>query len=245
MRIKNFAITAFATLMLSGSLIGQQTQPPRTQDRQSQTQQDRNTRDGSQAKDQTFAEILAICNQEQVLLSRFAKDQANHSEVKALAGTLEKEHQNNWEQLKRFSPQIATNSNTSDRADRTETSFRTETGNQAEADKRNESSFARVNDQTSKLDFVELQQEISTQCLKDSKEMLNSKEGIEFDKCFVGMQVAKHASMQSTLTVLNRHTSGPLQALVKSELEMNSKHMKAAINLMEKLAQSDSTNSSR
>jgi hypothetical protein len=246
MRIEHFAITAVATLMLCSSLVGQQTQPPRTQDRQSQGNQDRNTSEASQAKDQTLAKILAIANEEQVLLSRFAKDQATHSEVKALAVTLEKEHQSNWEQLKRFSPQIVASANAADRADRTETAFRAEAANnRAEAATQNQTVLARMNDQAAKVDFLELQQEISTQCLKDSKEMLSSKEGAEFDKCFVGMQVAKHASMHSVLTVLQRHSSSPLQALIKSELETNTKHMEAAVNLMEKLAKSNPTNSPR
>lgn len=246
MRIEHFAITAVATMMFCNSLVGQQTQPPRNQDRQSQTNQDRNTSDASKMKDQALAKILAIANEEQVLLSRFAKDQVTHSEVKALVATLEKEHQSNWEQLKRFSPQIVASVNNAARADRTETAYRAETGNnQSEAANQNETVLARMNDQAAKVDFLELQQEISTQCLKDSKEMLSSKEGVEFDKCFVGMQVAKHASMHSTLTVLQRHTSSPLQALIKSELETNAKHMKASVTLMEKLAQSDPTNPSR
>ncbi len=81
-----------------------------------------------------------------------------------------------------------------------------------------------------------MHQEMSDQCLKDSKEMLSKKEGADFDACFVGMQIAKHGMMHSSLTVLQRHTTGELQGFIKTNLAKNNEHMKAATSLMEQLS---------
>ena len=74
---------------------------------------------------------------------------------------------------------------------------------------------------------------------------MNTKEGDEFDKCFVGLQVAKHAGMQSMLTVLQRHATGKLQGIIEDGLDKNAQHMEVAVNLMEQLAANDSSKSSR
>jgi tRNA isopentenyl-2-thiomethyl-A-37 hydroxylase MiaE len=86
---------------------------------------------------------------------------------------------------------------------------------------------------------------MADQCLEDSKAMLNKKEGIEIDKCFVAMQIAKHAGMQTSMTVLQRHATGELQSFITESLETNARHMEAAIQLMEQLAKNDSTKLSR
>jgi predicted outer membrane protein len=262
MRTKQFTVATLATLLIASSVVAQENQPPRTQNLQSRTTPAQSTGD-SQTKDQTLAHCLAIANHEQVLISRFAKDKATHEDVKAFAAKLEKDHQTTLDQLKEFSPHAATIAAAGDRANRADAN-RTDANradanradaNRAEANRADanrddaaklaETSLRTVEGQSSKVDFLQLHQEISTQCLKDSKEMLSSKDGIEFDQCFVGMQVAKHASAHSTLTVLERHASGKFQEFVKSQLETNAKHMEAAVSLMEKLADSDSSRSIR
>jgi predicted outer membrane protein len=85
------------------------------------------------------------------------------------------------------------------------------------------------------VDFLQMHQEMSDQCLKDSKEMLSKKEGTDFDAYFIGMEIAKHSMMHSSLTVLQRHTTGELQGFIKASLAKNDEHLKAATSLMEKL----------
>jgi len=266
MKITKFAVATLATSLMTGSLVAQQpqaTQPqaPRVQtpqapvaraqdpqsqaprgqaqqpqapggqnplsqvqkeqDRQIQTRQGRVGGEDSQSKDQLFANSLVIANQEQVELTRFAQEKASSSEVKEFAAMLEKSHQGSVENLKQISSgQESTGSTPSPRQ-------------------------ARAGNESDRVDFVQLQQEISKQCLEDTREYLSSKEGAEFDKCFVGLQVAKHASAKSSLTVLQRHATGKLQELVKSDLETNEKHLEAAVTLMDKLAASDSSKSDR
>ncbi len=164
---------------------------------------------------------LVIANQELVTLSSFAKEKSTNNEVKQFAATLEKAHQSCLEQLNGISPQSQSNS-------RAATTTSTIAGKS-----------------TAGVDFLQLHQEISTQCLKDNQEYLSSKEGAEFDACFVGMQIAKHAGMHSTLTVLQRHATGKLQNLIKDGLVENTQHMEIAVKLMDRLATNDSTKLSK
>lgn len=217
MKINQLSIATFAVLSLGSSLVAQQPearQPDLATSRQQQV-------GSALTKDQAFAKCLAIANQEQVTLSRFASEKATNKEVKQFAATLEKAHQSCLEQLNGISPQ-------SDGKANAVTTTAAIAGNQSAS-----------------VDFLQLHQEISTQCLKDSQDYLSKKEGAEFDKCFVGMQVAKHAGMQSTLTVLQRHASGKLQGLIKDGLEKNAEHMEAAVNLMDRLTASDSSKLSK
>ncbi len=231
MKINRLAIASFATLLLGSSLVAQQPATNQSQNQQVQTNQgqplpgqpaqrtaNRQQRgDDAQTKDQTFAKCLAIANQEQVAIARFAKEKATTKEVREFAATLEKAHLSCLEQLSGISPQIGSNSNAVTKTSTT------------------------ASNNSSNVDFLQLHQEISTQCLKDSEEYLSKKEGAEFDKCFLGMEIAKHAGMQSTLTVLQRHATGKLQGLIKDGLAKNEQHMEVAVNLMEKLAANDSS----
>lgn len=214
MKINQFAIATVATLLIGSSLVAQQTPANSTSQASSNAPQQAAN---SLTKDQTFAQCLAIADQEQVTLCRFAQGKATKDEVKQLAATLEKAHQGCLEQLKGISPQIGSPGNA------TTTSAKTPVNNSAS------------------VDFLQLHQEISTQCLKDSQEYLSKKKGAEFDECFVGMQIAKHAGMHSTLTVLQRQATGKLQGLIKDALETNKEHMEAAVKLMEQLAADKST----
>jgi predicted outer membrane protein len=242
MNIQPFTVATLATILVGSSLLAQESQPPRTQNLATRNTPVQSTGD-SPTKDQIFALSMSIADQEQVLISSFAKEKATHADVKAFAAALEKSHQNAVEQLKAFSPATASVGTASDRTKRSE--VKQADAKQADGTPLTETSFTQVEDNAMKVDFLKLQQEISTQCLKDSKDWLSSKKGVEFDQCFLGMQIAKHASCHSALTVLQRHSTGKLQEWIQSALVTNDKHREAAVKLMETLAESDTVPSAR
>lgn len=252
MNIQSFAVATLATLLVGSSLSAQETKPPRAQNPAARTTPVQSTSD-TPTKDQIFAICLAISDQEQVLLSNFAKDKATHADVKAFAAALEKSHQTAVEQLQALSPTTTAIGAASDQSKRNEAKqadakqadAKQADPKQADTALLTETNFKQVADNNMSVNFLQLQQEISTQCLQDSKEWLNSKKGVEFDQCFIGMQIAKHASCRSTLTVLQRHSTGKLQEWIKSTLVTNQKHMEAAVDLMETLAESDPSTSAR
>jgi hypothetical protein len=322
MRISQFAIATIAMLLVGNSFVSQQPVLAQSQGDQTQTQQDQRQQDQqrqqaqqrqqeqqqraetgrqdvrageSQSKNQDFVRCLAIVNQEQVTIARFAKEKANHDEVKAFAAKLEKDHQDCLSELKGLSSRngfsvISASATTradgnlsADERARAEQRSRADqqtradqqdrTGQQAGADQqertrqqaradqqervrqqaradhqergdqlgrddqrtRTELTASRDGADTSTVDFLQLHQEMSDQWLENSKEFLNEKKGADFDKCFVGMQVAEHARMHASLTVFHRHASGELQGLIEKSLEKCEQHMNTAVSLLKKL----------
>jgi uncharacterized protein (DUF305 family) len=214
MKINKFAIAMSVVLSAANSLLAQPASNPPADESTSRQQ----SLNAEQTKDQTFAKCLIISNQEQVLLSRYVKDKLSNEEVKQFAILLEKDHQTCLEKLNGLSATSGTNN----------------------SNKVRPVSTAAANKSTN-VDFLELQQEIATQCLKDTQEYLGQKKGADFDRCFVALQIAKHAGMKSTLTVLQRHTTGKVQGVIKEGLDMNTQHMQGAVELMEQLASQDSS----
>jgi hypothetical protein len=104
MKINQFAIATVATLLIGSSLVAQQTPANSTSQASSNTPQQAAN---SLTKDQTFAQCLAIVDQEQVTLCRFAQGKATKDEVKQLAATLEKAHQGCLEHSRVFPRRLA------------------------------------------------------------------------------------------------------------------------------------------
>ncbi len=220
--MNKFAIALSVVLSGANTLLAQPASTPPTEESTNRQQ----SLSSEQTKNQTFTKCLIIANQEQVLLSRFVKDKLTNEEVKQFAIQLEKDHQACIEKLNGLSADAGT-ANSANNANKVRTV-----------------STASANKATN-IDFLELQQEIATQCLKDTQEYLGQKKGTDFDRCFVALQIAKHAGMKSTLTVLQRHTTGKVQGVIKEGLESNTQHMQSAVQLMEQLAAQDASATTR
>ncbi|MFN7730279.1 MAG: DUF4142 domain-containing protein [Pirellula sp.] len=216
----HFTIATLATLLMAGSLSAQQTSPEQPQTSSPQANPSE-SEDIPLTKEQMFAKCLAIANQEEVWLAKFAKEHTSSEQVKALATTLEKSHQACLDELKAIATKAAA------------------------ARKETNPTVAVANINTHAMDFLKLHQEMSDQCLKDSKEMLSKKKDSDFDACFVGMQIAKHGMMHSSLTVLQKHTTGELQGFIKASLVKNDEHMQAATKLMDQLSDTAAARTAR
>lgn len=208
-----------------------------------------------------LAECLALDNQAEVILAKFGQEKSQNPAVKEFATMMVQDHQSFLEKLQPFAPeasQLGSFKETSSAAIDSQSNQResNRTANQAgERKNRKNESVEQTTDvrknQDSQIagnrdaahgqvghsvDMKKLHHELVQQCLADSKAYLTQKEGSEFDKCFVGMQLAKHAGMQSKLTVLQRHASGDFKQVVDQGLETTKKHLKHAETIMEQLA---------
>jgi hypothetical protein len=85
------------------------------------------------------------------------------------------------------------------------------------------------------VDLMQLHREFAEQCLADTKEMLTAKSDQEFDTCFVGLQIARHAAMKSKLTVCERHATGELKDLLAQARTTTSNHLELAKKLIKQL----------
>jgi predicted outer membrane protein len=210
MRFK-FTMLTLATILSAGTVSAQQVAQEPSQSKVSQSDQSKLV-DPRLSKEHILAKCLEITNHEVLAIATLAKEKSTNEEVKALAMTFEKSHKDFLEKLKAIEVKITA-------------SKKSAQSNSAVASRHS----------ADEVDFLAMHQEMSDQCLKDTKEMLSKKVGKDFDSWFLGVQIAKHGMMHSSFSVLQRHTSGELQELIKSSLVKNEEHMKAAISLMERL----------
>lgn len=203
------------------------------------------------ATPQHLATCIALDNQEEIILSKFAQDKAENKEVSSFAKMMVEDHQAFLKKLSKWAPDASREGYISD-------SSKDQTGGRSGTNANNNNAQNRSNNQAgvgtqaqgptngspAGVDMMQLQREIAQQCIVDSKEKLQNKKGADFDKCYVGMQIAKHAAMHTKLTVMLRHTSADMQQLVSEAIQTTDHHLKAAESLMEKIDHSDSKNSS-
>jgi putative membrane protein len=83
--------------------------------------------------------------------------------------------------------------------------------------------------------WVTIHREVADQCLQSAKKELNSKEGTEFDQCYIGMQIGAHMKMVDELTVLKHHATGKLQQELEESLDTTEAHLKEAKKIMDEL----------
>ncbi|HEX3871253.1 MAG TPA: DUF4142 domain-containing protein [Pirellulales bacterium] len=76
-----------------------------------------------------------------------------------------------------------------------------------------------------------LHEEIGQQCLADARKELESKQGAEFDKCYMGSQVGAHMKMKATLEVVQKHASPQFQPIVAQALATTKQHLEHAMKI--------------
>jgi predicted outer membrane protein len=197
---------------------------------------------------QQLAACWALDNQEEVILAKFAQEKSKNKEVTSFAKMVVEEHQACLKKLSKFAPEATREGylvdSQSEQSGTSNDESSSEINSINQTKKTNPNATAGQNPNASGsaspgIDMMQLQREIAQQCISDSKKYLNTKDGDEFDKCFVGMQIAKHAAMHTKLVVLQRHTSDEMQQMVTEGIQSTDKHMKAAGALMKKLDDSE------
>jgi len=85
------------------------------------------------------------------------------------------------------------------------------------------------------FNWVTIHREVADECLQSAKKELGKKEGNEFDKCYMGMQVAAHMKMIDELTVLKNHVSGQFAQDLEQSLQTTEHHLSEAKKIMEEI----------
>ena len=84
--------------------------------------------------------------------------------------------------------------------------------------------------------MLSIKQEIAQECMANAKKELESKQGAEVDKCYIGTMIVKHAEMVSVLTVLQRHAQdSQFKELLGSALQKTQQHLEHAKSIMKQL----------
>lgn len=187
--------------------------------------------------DHFLASCIAIDNQEQVALSRWAQDKIQNAQAKEFAKMLVRDHSQFLTKLQRYAPEA------------TKDHFLTSTQDQANRKAKGTiqqvaATSELIENSNLQFDLMQLHREMAEQCLADTKQMLTAKPEQEFDACFIGLQIARHAAMKSKLTVCQRHATGELKDLLTEASSTTSDHLEHAQKLMKQLAPEPTTEAS-
>jgi predicted outer membrane protein len=189
-------------------------QKPQNQ-QQSQAKQNNASDQAHQNMDDVIAHCMALSNQEEIAISKFAQSRAKHDKVKEFASMMVSDHETALKQL----PQEHQNHAASLSA----TSI--------QENKKGES-HSSGDSQTS---LMSIQTEIAQQCLRDTQAKLEQEGRDKFDQCYIGTQIAMHAGMHSKLTVFERHASAEMKPKIAKALATTKQHLEKAEAIMEEL----------
>lgn len=271
---KTAAVCVVSGSICAGSVFSQQAQPqpqpgvrnPANTARPGQAQPGQSQAQHSQGQhislnQQSLATCVAIANQEEIALIQLAEDKTKDEDIKEFNKKILEDHKEFLKKLQRFTPEARQESlqtaSTSGQSGVTTAGGtaqdRARDNNATNAADRNDATRTRqpiqqTGAQGSSQDTVtalELQREMAQQCLADSKKMLSEKDGAEFDACYMGMQVGKHAAMATSLKVLKRHASGEFAQLLDEGLQTTEEHLKQAEKIHGQIVSIKSDDSSR
>jgi len=200
-----------------------------------------------QNSDHMFATCVAIGNQEEIVISRFAIDKTKNNDVKDFANMMVKDHQAFLMKLQKFAPEASregylmenASADGSRRTSGTPTTQQPGAVTQARAQAQGTDVNVKVGNiqqtagtvnpqgqQFQHVDFMALHRELAENCIQQAKQGMSKKEGNEFDECFIGHQIVKHEEMKNALTVFQRHTQGELKQIFADGLSTTDKHLK-------------------
>jgi len=204
--------------------------------------------------DAQIAAALVLGNRNEVILSQLAQQQAQDPEVKQFAERMIQDHQKMIQTLQAFAGS-ALSANAQSQA--TQPAGAARTTEQPSADRAGQPNAqpqaaalpaTRQGERTAVeqattvhapggLDFVSIHQEMADQCLQSSRRELEQKQGVEFDKCYVGMAIGAHMHAADAIRVFQRHAGSELQKALADGLKTTEEHLAHAKQLMKRLDQ--------
>ena len=195
---------------------------------------------GESAQDSTLAmqraieSCLSLDNQAEVVLAKLATEKGKHKDVIALAKNMHAAHGECLAELNKVAPWLA------DQQPLNVASTIASSGGtsvaQAKAARTTTLNPTTNGPANGDSTMIKMQAELAQQCLTDTEAFMTKDGGKDFDECYVGMQLARHAAMHSKLTVFQRHTSGELNQFITDGIAKNKSMMADATALMKRLS---------
>jgi len=181
--------------------------------------------------DHFIAAALLIGNEAEVAVGQFAADHSKNREVQKFADMLVKEHSELAQDLAKWAPDASLEIAGTRKAanDTTARTARADSKDDERADAAGGKSF----------DMLQIHKKIAMRCIDSTKKELGSKEGSDFDMCYVGQQLVLHQQMIDKATVLREYASPDLQASIDKGLDGAKEHLDHAKQLIEKLSGSE------
>jgi predicted outer membrane protein len=181
--------------------------------------------------DSHLAQCLTMDNQHEIAIAEIAKQRSKDNDVKQFADKLVQDHTQFLQQLARFAgnqPGAA-----GGQPGEARTYERTGQPGQPAA---GQPGAAMAAMQGGQPNFLALKQQIGKRALELTKNELEKKEGVEFDKCFVGEQIGSHIWVLATLEVFkDQQVSPDLRSAIEKGIQTTQEHLDQAKKLADNL----------
>lgn len=238
---KQIAISLFTLLPTAWLCAQDPATPPQTGSVAPKTQQPESKKDrGSNETDAIFATWLLTANNNGIALARLAQQKAQSADVKQFAQKLIDDHGQLTLKLQPFvGSSTATDRSTGD-DDRGAGNERGATkGTERGLDQRDAAKSPRTSDlgttpkstATAAFDHTALVRDLGKKCLESETKMLNEKSGADFDRCYMGMQVAAHVMAADTMEVFGTYASDRLRPTLEAGRKTVAAHLEHAKTL--------------
>ena len=165
--------------------------------------------------DQMIAGMLALCNEEEAAIGKFAAGHAQHEDVQKFANMMAKDHAMMAKQLQKWAPEATMMSSAERASESTKSSG------------------------TMPFDPLQAHQQIARRSVASAEKSLGTKTGADFDMAYVGSQCVMHQQMIDKASVLRQYASPDLQSAIDKGLESAESHLDQAHRLIETLASAE------
>jgi predicted outer membrane protein len=205
----------------------------------------------SQEVENYLANCLLMKNQAEIEFAEFAQQQAQNQEVKQFAQKLIQDHGQLVQKLQPLAGMTAANrqSSTSTRVDNRQIDAQRDASDTtrlpgspgaARNDQANQSLTATTQTyqqgQGGALhQLAQIEKQIGERCKQAFKEELQSKNGAEFDKCYVGAMIGSHMQSLAALEVIGQQTQGQLAEVAQQAQPIVQQHLDHAKQLAKQL----------
>ena len=216
-----------------------QTQPGQTdqttrqsRDRSSQQSQQSQQSQRSQQSQQQIEQILAadikLANEAEIQLSELGQEQAQNQQVQQYAQKMAQAHEQMNQRLVQAVPQARQASLSDTQQPQAQQG---QAGLQRQAEQEIYGMAAGADDQVQTLN--QIHQQVYENALEMQREMLQDKQGAEFDQAFLGCQLAAHQAMLAKLQAYKEHVPQESQQLFQQAEQETRQHMQQATDLMQ------------
>jgi len=169
---------------------------------------------------------LAACwqahNQAEVELSRLAERQSQNPQVKQFAQMMAQDHG-------KLAPQIQQLAGGQASATTSPNASRDLAGTQRLNTQGNQAGNQLINR------LISIDKQIVDRKMEMARQELESKEGADFDKCYIGSQIAAHMQASAALDVMSQQASGELKQLASQAKQTVDNHLEQAKQIAQQL----------
>lgn len=211
------------SLLIGAATVMAQSEPEKTQAETKKAKSE--GKDVSQAEREIAAIKLAECRSE-VDLAKFAAEHSKNEQVQKFAAMMVKDHQEACKALEKWAG-VSDHSTTKSE----------DAKSAGEETRRNQSGKA--------LNWVAMHQEMTQRCLAAAKKELGEKDGAEFDKCFMAMQIVGHQKTIIADEVFVNYVSSENRELIEKCRETATAHLQAAKAICNELDRKSVTTTAR